>query len=937
MGIREMEAVRKASFGERYRRIVRALDEQNREEKKNEFRQVEDAVLFLITYIIANQDRNGWWNYGNPYYKVLTAHAVRLLHKLGLTLRSRWNLDGSSFTEGNLFHSTERLLESFDTAPDPARSRWDEDVWDDCWILLALLEVEPDFAHKEIQKAPHNLKREFDSKLHQSVKWLQQQFDVSGFNQRIAGAKWFGPAHYAAAIELFDHPLVKERFSAATANIEMLALGVGPVLEQGLNSTQVAQWNSLFAWHIGQFVVTWKKKRETHDVIRTLDEPIRELFKKLIECQHEDGFWGPEKSSDEAKVYNTDRALEACYVYMSDDEAVESTQVAKAHKYLLNISRTNAGGAIQDVKGSINTLEAFQKLFEFGIREIFPNELWALATRLNKFGILDSALSSVGTDSNALTGIRTRARIRLEEQGKSGLELLGINHRLYHRLKDKEEFLKEFTDDRMRTPSEPEREEIRKELRRFLSATLTETRSKSSRALIRALWKTDGFLNFIPLIEHLSDLEQDRAFYKYYRDHLNHEVLLFLLGVYIYDNCAAFRTPVDEEICRIYDEKKIRFDKADLEGEFLFRWKLISTFHDVGYLFEVDPVKDKSTRTFRTKNQLLKKSFRVVDEFRKNFLFDYFAQYVTPLVRIGVSVEETESDREQTVRKLTEEIGELLVPYKGTIKNKESLFKLSTPEGPFRNSFNLISQYVKLDYPGERLVEDYFKLCDTTPVTRIESGKEVVKREPFLDHGVMSALVLLKAADIQRHYLWELTQRDFSGTLLYEYPQLREALEKPVTKASLTAKQFFIRFSHVAGAIALHNISPQLYTREQCAKFDAERGTAMEKAFYQPIGERERYIIGLDENPLSYLTALADTLQDWDRHSFRRLAFDQESGDPLSTSDVIIDCDENDKINVRPLTRPAREKYGSLAKPEAMDQYLKDWRTHVTIHTGELL
>src|SRR4030095_9572690 len=111
--------------------------------------------------------------------------------------------------------------------------------------------------------------------------------------------------------------------------------------------------------------------------------------------------------------------------------------------------------------------------------------------------------------------------------------------------------------------------------------------------------------------------------------------------------------------------------------------------------------------------------------------------------------------------------------------------------------------------------EGYFKLCTTTPVVRVENGAPVQKRAPFLDHGIMSALVLLKAADIQRYYVRELTGMDFTGTL-DKYPKLKDILNKQETKDSVKSEQFFIRFSHVAGAIALHNISPHLYTQEQC-------------------------------------------------------------------------------------------------------------------------
>jgi hypothetical protein len=482
------------------------------------------------------------------------------------------------------------------------------------------LEFQPEFEDQAIQKLLPDISNEFVRDYRDSVNWLQDQFDENGFNKKVQRADWYGPAHYAAAIELFDHPKVKRDFPQAEQNIKILARAVKPMLEE---EPSARGWDERFGWHIGQFVVTWKEKHEQeHSPLKELDDVVHTLFEELVRRQHKDGYWDAKSLTEQDKVYNTVRALAACYVNTLEDKFINSPTINLAHRYLLRISQKYSG-PIGDIKGSINTFEALQKLFEFQFRNIFPTILFMLPMRLKDYGILDNVLNPRGNDFDTLREIRAGARRQLESQGKTGLEVLGINDQLIRSLKHRDEFLKEFTGDRQKTLSEMERQEIRKELTCFLSATITETRSRSARRLITRLWQTDGFLNFIPLIQHLSELEQDGAFYKYYRDHLNHEALLFMLGAYIYYNCAAFRNPVNNEISKIYDENNVRFDDTKLEAEFLFRWKLISTFHDIGYLFEVDPV-DKG----RTKRDLLKKSFGVVDAFREKFLYDYFLQYV---------------------------------------------------------------------------------------------------------------------------------------------------------------------------------------------------------------------------------------------------------------------------------------------------------------------
>ena len=934
----ELETLRQACFGPRYQRIRQALERNGSETRKKEFRELEDAFSYLVSHIVSNQQQDGWWNVGQLYQKVITAHAVRHLHKIGISLESRWNLHGSTSETGNLFRATERLIESFHE-PKPGRhARWGDDVWDDCYILLALLEAEPDLQGVKVQAWNPRLKNKWEGNYYRSLKWLQAQFDQKGFNEKVASAPWYGPGFYAAAIELFDHPMVKkERAFRSEEHIGTLAAAMKPMLKE----KSMRHWDSRFAWHVGQVLVTWNEKRKDYPALKKLNPTMEELLRELQTRQSKSGAWDNRgKVTDvEDQVYYTVRALAACYVNTEEDKFPDSRSIKLTHGFLLDLFRKEPDGLLLNLKASINALEAFQKLFDFEIRSSFPHVLLTLAARLNKLGLIDSILKPLESHSDTLREIQTCARKRREDQGDTGLDLepVGVNDRLYQYLEEKDEFLNEFTRDRNQLFSDNDREEIRTDLRRFLSATLNETRSKSSRRLIKALWRTDGFLNFIPLIEHLSDLEQNRAFYKYYRDHVNHEVLLFLLGAYIYYNCASFRTPVNDEILQIYEARKIHFERDNLAAEFLFRWKLISTFHDIGYLFEVEPLQDESESRVSSKKKMLEKSFEVVDNFRGAFLFDYFMQYVEASGQNRQNEKKKESAREKEVRHLAKEIANLLRPYPGTIKHYKDVLKLTTvPRND--DAFKLISRYVKSKYIAPDLIRDYFELCRSVSPQELKDGKISRKRPKFYDHGIMSALVLLKATDIQRHYLEELRSKDFSGAL-EGYPELRNMLMGTKIRDDLDVKQFFIRFSHVAGAIALHNVNPRLYMEQQCKTFDKKNkktGNGLARAFDERrIGKRGRYIISLDENPLSYLTALADTLQDWDRHSFRRVSFGEESGDPLSSSEVIIDFGDNGQINVRPLTDGAGEKYASMTKREAMDQYLMDWRKYVTIHTTE--
>ena len=92
----------------------------------------------------------------------------------------------------------------------------------------------------------------------------------------------------------------------------------------------------------------------------------------------------------------------------------------------------------------------------------------------------------------------------------------------------------------------------------------------------------------------------------------------------------------------------------------------------------------------------------------------------------------------------------------------------------------------------------------------------------------------------------------------------------------------------------------------------------------------QKYAISVDENPLAYLTSLADSLQDWDRHSFRRAEFDEdEQRDPLSSSEVTMGFGQDSRLRVTPLTPLARERYRKIFKD--INCFLLDFRKYVAL------
>ena len=95
---------------------------------------------------------------------------------------------------------------------------------------------------------------------------------------------------------------------------------------------------------------------------------------------------------------------------------------------------------------------------------------------------------------------------------------------------------------------------------------------------IQNIWKQLVPFGPYQLIDLLSEFEFDRKFYSGHRDHVTHQLKVFLLGLYIYENCSEIKKCINEK-------------HGGHEG-FLLRWVLCSLFHDLGYVFEIGDASD---------------------------------------------------------------------------------------------------------------------------------------------------------------------------------------------------------------------------------------------------------------------------------------------------------------------------------------------------------
>jgi len=885
----EMDAFKRSRYSDSYRQFRMSLPSGTdaQKEKKREFLEIENAFLYLISYVIGRFNDDGWGQ-GTKYPHLLTSHMLRLLSEMTVSLKDHWNpaQNGTNGPpiRGNLHRSAGMLISKFEPPmrePDQY-AMWGTDFWDDCYILLSLLKVKKQL--RDIDRTQHDT---FVDQYRESLGWFRQQV-ANKFRTVAEKSSWFGPGFHAAAIELIDYLHQNGEIKDGPKLIGDVVRNVAPIIKKAAGKGRLS-WDTRFAWHAGQIIVTWAEKRNIrrYTALRSLDGDMQKLYKRLIRRQDpNDGAWRFDGDSTNTN-YNTVRALAACYVMEKDkmNGLLNSRAIEGAHGYLLR--QTHEPKPLGGVdKACVNAIEAFQKLFGFTIPNIHFHLLVSLSYRLHCLGLERVILSPPAENEHRLLkAVRRISKRKLENHGQQAIEPMGVNGRLYDYLNNKTKFLDEF--------NESDHEMVRRDLQGFLSSTMTEVRSTLALGLIRDLWSRAGLLNFLSLIDHLSSLEREQAFYAFYRDHLNHEVLLFLLGAHIYYENQTFRENIHREIVSTYEHFQAN-PPEDLEKEFLFRWKLIATFHDIGYLFEIDPDEKryKSKKEKETeKKRLLGESFGMIETVRSRFLQEYFKQFpqnpAHPDIKADIAA-----------------IEKGLKKYLPAIGKAEDLFTLKT-SGKSQDAFGMMDQMLNPRNPGGMtpgLIKQYFNLCRRNPSEH---------RDRFYDHGIMSALILLKVADIHRFYLQQLSDERFSKKL-NGYPEFQKLLMEESTDKE-AQERFYIRFSHVAGAIALHNIYPHLYSKSQCHAFDATRKKAedrlLERAFYPKDSKsKDRYAISLVKNPMAYLTALADVLQDWDRHSFRKTPYEQDDKTPIASSEVIINCAPH-RIIVTPLSAHARKRY----------------------------
>ena len=330
-------------------------------------------------------------------------------------------------------------------------------------------------------------------------------------------------------------------------------------------------------------------------------------------------------------------------------------------------------------------------------------------------------------------------------------------------------------------------------------------RVRHSKDIIRDLWNAHAALGPYPFLDVLSEFEFDRRFYANYRDHVCHQLKVYLLGLFAYDRVAPLRAALDEA-----------FATGGAE-QFAARWLVTAVYHDLGYVLENEAALRHDSEEWRNTREALNEALRAPLSHVRAF---------APKFSIAA-----EQDLIRRHRIYTHSIGNdpvALETYAGADLFEE--LREEAERAGLRPT------------KGKAPLRVYWEYA----FSHAPAG-----RPRFYDHGIASALLLLQGWRGFKDHVNEVLANAAADPLVQAN---RPALDRLV--ADLDAHRETVRAA--AAAMALHNIYPTDWDPASVL----EHGLDLQ-GFEINLTSASR------KTPLAFLLGLIDTLQDWDRPRFR--------------------------------------------------------------------
>lgn len=369
--------------------------------------------------------------------------------------------------------------------------------------------------------------------------------------------------------------------------------------------------------------------------------------------------------------------------------------------------------------------------------------------------------------------------------------------------------------------------------------------------LMRDLWEIELGLGSYPFADILAEFEFGGKFFRGYRDHVVHQLKVYLLGLYLFFGCERIRSA---------------FAKSFKLSDFLMAWKVAALAHDHGYVFET-PEGETSQWVV---NMVLP-------------AFDFCVGHPVSSLSETVRKRNLARTNDPTLKKLLH-----LLRNRGITKTKEdriqSTIEVIRPSVTsvtdlidFRganlfNALNAAALHAKLCEPNTNGLQAYYDFAFKYDPSN--------GRQRFRDHGITSALFLLLQSHFHLYYAQKLKE---VKRVRWEAMGLSSENIRLVMGISKLFKKAHLNISKAAEAIALHNMECNLWAGNKQLMDISEKDAKL---------TLQDFVIPHTTLPLAFLLRFVDTLQDWDRPSFTAMS-SHEARKYQSDHDMSITLGDN--------------------------------------------
>ena len=373
--------------------------------------------------------------------------------------------------------------------------------------------------------------------------------------------------------------------------------------------------------------------------------------------------------------------------------------------------------------------------------------------------------------------------------------------------------------------------------------------------LVKKIW--DKVLkNFpYPFQELLLSLEENQIFFSKYRDHSAHQLIVYLLGLYIYYSCDYLKDQIKNRM------KKLKIDN-DFEDNFIRIWAAISLIHDVGYIFEspmMDFIEGDESKGWEKICKYVNNYFKTIVSQSSVFTENDFSAHNEIIINSKLS-----DKLKYNILELTsyDDLNNFAEFQRGADKSEMVLLNISKLVGNF--AFSSSGEIEKEIALKEYYTEITHKFC-----------KAEFNRSPFWDHGVTSGLIYF---NIWMEYSSKI-QAILDNMKMLGYKK-NKVFQNKLSELKNEMYDRDIAYE-IASAIAMHNIDKKIWktVTQKCHK----------KNF--PIDNFMIYCEGSNAFPFGFLLKLADRLADWDRPFFNWY----QDGNVLTDEDLSITFSDSEK------------------------------------------